>query len=313
MSRSVFKILKKHLTCIQSTIYEMSLWWSPYIYATMIHPKEWNPGSPSADMRWAVLAHPDYHINCHNLLWDKIVLVLFESYPAALNMEGQILSLNIPDHMISQLELLNIFGMLLTGGVKKSKPAVPRKGKAKAKTKTKDDNDDNDDNDDGDYIEGETDVERDVDVNAGDADGKAFKSSSNEDDCDMKVESREERFARREQEKMEAEGHAKSLDIKASQAFKVLNNSPKISVPPALTPYQAWTCKSKISSDAIHNSFHGQELLRWHTWEWATQVRPSHTCNLHILSCITIFEACAIAAYRPTLLADVTSGAATLQ
>ncbi|KAI6019123.1 hypothetical protein EDC04DRAFT_2901858 [Pisolithus marmoratus] len=315
MSRSVFKILKKHLTCIQLTIYEMSLWWSPYIYTTKIHPKEWNPGSPSANMRQAMLAHPDYHIDCRNLLWDKIVLVLFESYPAALNMEGQILSSNIPDHMISQSELLNIFGMLLTGGVKKSKPAVPRKGKAKAKTKTKDDNDDDDD---GDYIKGETNVERDVDVDAGDADnaddddGKAFESSSNEDDCDVKVESREEQFARQEQEKMEAEEHVKSLDIEASQAFKVLNNSPKISIPPALAPYQAWTCKSKISSDAVHNLFHGQELLRWHTWEWATQVRPLRTCNLCILSCITIFEACAIAAYRPTLLADVTSGAATL-
>ncbi|KAI5983520.1 hypothetical protein EDC04DRAFT_2616154 [Pisolithus marmoratus] len=131
---------------------QMSSWWLPYIYTAKIHPKEWNPGSPSANMRQAMLAHPDYHIDCHNLLWDKIVLVLFESYPAALNMEGQILSLNIPDHMISQSELLNIFGMLLTGGVKKSKPAVPRKGKARAKTKTKDDND-NDDND-GDYIEG---------------------------------------------------------------------------------------------------------------------------------------------------------------
>ncbi|KAI6044351.1 hypothetical protein EDC04DRAFT_2938010 [Pisolithus marmoratus] len=316
MSCSVFKILKKHLACIQSTIYEMSSWWSPYIYTAKIHPKEWNPGSPSANMRQAMLAHPDYHIDCCNLLWDKIVLVLFESYPAALNMEGQILSLNIPDHMISQSELLNIFGMSLTGGVKKSKPAVPRKGKAKAKTKTKDD--DNNNNNDGDYIEGETDVERDVDVDASDADdaddddGKAFESSSNEDDCDVKVESREEQFARREQEKMEAEAHAKSLDIEASQAFKVLNNSPKISVPPALTPYQVWTHKSKISSDAIHNSFRGQELLRWHTWEWATQVGPSCTRNLRILGCITIFEACAIAAYQPTLLADVAGGAATL-
>ncbi|KAI6009800.1 hypothetical protein EDC04DRAFT_2906448 [Pisolithus marmoratus] len=252
MSRSVFKILKKHLARIQSTIYEMSSWWSPYIYTTKIHPKEWNPGSASADMRRAVLAHPDYHIDCRNLLWDKIVLVLFESYPAALHMEGQILSSNIPDCMISQSELLNIFGMSLTSGVKKSKPAVPRKGKAKAKAK--------DDDGDSNYIEGETDVERDVDDDADDAnddDDKPFESS-NEGDCDLKVE-------------------------------------------------------SKISSDAIHNSFHGQELLRWHTWEWATQVGPSCTRNLRILGCITIFEACAIAAYWPTLLADLDGGAAALR
>ncbi|KAI6041145.1 hypothetical protein EDC04DRAFT_2893359 [Pisolithus marmoratus] len=216
----------------------MSLWWSPYIYTVKIHLKEWNPGSASANMRQAMLAHPDYHIDCHNLLWDKIVLVLFESYPTALHMEGQILSSNIPDCMISQSELLNIFGMSLTSGVKKSKPAVPRKCKAKAKAK-------DDDNDNGDYIEGETDVERDVDDanDADDDDDKAFESS-NKGDRDVKVESREEWFARQEWEKMEAEECVKSLDIEASQVFK------------------AWTHKSKISSNAIHNSFHGQELLR---------------------------------------------------
>ncbi|KAI6020613.1 hypothetical protein EDC04DRAFT_2607406 [Pisolithus marmoratus] len=111
---------------------------------------------------------------------------------------------------------------------------------------------------------------------------------------------------------MEMEEHAKSLEIEASQAFKVLNNSPKVSVPTMVTSYLPWTHKSKISSDAIQNSFRGQDLLKWHTWEWAAQVRPSHMRNLQILGCITIYEACSISAYCLTLLSDMNGGAATL-
>ncbi|KAI6009798.1 hypothetical protein EDC04DRAFT_2906441 [Pisolithus marmoratus] len=105
-SSCIANMLGIHEIGNQSSADWMSSWWSPYIYTTKIHLKEWNPGSASADMRQAVLAHPDYHVNCRNLLWDKIVLVLFESYPTALHMEGQILSSNIPDCMISQSELL---------------------------------------------------------------------------------------------------------------------------------------------------------------------------------------------------------------
>ncbi|KAI5987133.1 hypothetical protein EDC04DRAFT_2913108 [Pisolithus marmoratus] len=245
MSQSMFMLLKMHLACIQSTIFEV------------------------------VLAHPDYHVNSHNLLWDKIVLILFKSYPTALHMEGQILAMNIPDHSISQLELLSIFGMSLTGAVKKSKPSIPRKGKAKAMA-----NDDDDDN--GGYInvEGESSAEKDVDGEGDDGDEQSVQESADDDKHDVQVESREECLAGQERAKMEAEECAKSLEIEASQAFKVLNNSPKVSVPATVTSYLPWTCKSKISSDAIQNSFQGQDLLRWHTWEWAAQVRPSCTRNL---------------------------------
>ncbi|KAI6010563.1 hypothetical protein EDC04DRAFT_2905830 [Pisolithus marmoratus] len=301
------KIVFMHLARIQSTIFEISSWWTPYIYAAKIHPKEWNPGSASADMRRAVLAHPDYHVDSRNLLWDKIVLILFESYPAALHMEGQILAMNIPDRSISQSELLSIFGMSLTGAVKKSKPSIPRKGKAKAKAN------DNDDND-GEYInvDGESSAEKDVDGEGDNDDEQSVQDSADDKKHAVQVESREERLARRERAKMEAEEHAKSLEIEASQAFKVLNNSPKVSVPAVVPLYLPWTCKSKISSDAIQNSFRGQDLLKWHTWEWAAQVGPLCMRNLQILGCITIYEACSISAYRLALLSDMNGGAATL-
>ncbi|KAI6043293.1 hypothetical protein EDC04DRAFT_2891139 [Pisolithus marmoratus] len=220
MSRSMFMLLKMHLAHIQSTIFE------------------------------AMLAHPNYHVDSCNLLWDKIVLILFESYPAALHMEGQILAMNIPDHSISQLELLSIFGMSLTGAVKKSKPSIPRKGKAKAKAN-------NDDDDDGKYInvEGESSAEKDVNGEGDDGDEQSVQESADDDKHDIQVESREECLARRERAKMDAEECAKSLEIEASQAFKVLNNSPKVSVPTMVTSYLPWTHKSKISSDAIQNSF----------------------------------------------------------
>ncbi|KAI6001145.1 hypothetical protein EDC04DRAFT_2908696 [Pisolithus marmoratus] len=303
MSRSVFMLLKMHLARIQSTIFEISSWWTPYIYAAKIHPKEWNPGSASADMRWAVLAHPDYHVDSRNLLWDKIVLILFESYPAALHMEGQILAMNIPDRSISQSELLSIFGMSLTGAVKKSKPSIPRKGKAKAKAN------DNDD-DDGEYIDvdGESSAEKDVDGEGDNDDEQSVQDSADDEKHAVQVESREECLARRERAKMEAKERAKSLEIEASQAFKVLNNSPKVSVPTVVPSYLPWTRKSKISSNAIQNSFRGQDLLKWHTWEWAAQVRPLCTRNLRILGCSTIYEACSISAYRPALLSDMNGG-----
>ncbi|KAI6038252.1 hypothetical protein EDC04DRAFT_3023880 [Pisolithus marmoratus] len=183
MSWSMFMLLKMHLACIQSTIFEISSWWTPYIYTAKIHPKEWNPGSASADMRQVVLAHPDYHVDSRNLLWDKIVLILFESYPAALHMEGQILAMNIPNHSISQSELLSIFGMSLTGAAKKSKPSIPRKGKAKAMAN-------NDDDDDGEYIdvEGESSAEKDVDGEGDDGDEQSVQESADDDKHDVQVE-----------------------------------------------------------------------------------------------------------------------------
>ncbi|KAI6007817.1 hypothetical protein EDC04DRAFT_2907669 [Pisolithus marmoratus] len=223
MSRSMFMLLKMHLACIQSTIFE-------------------------------------------------IVLILFKSYPAALHMEGQILAMNIPNHSISQLELLSIFGMSLTGAVKKSKPSIPRKGKAKAMAN-------DDDDDDGEYIdvEGESSAEKDVDGEGDDGDEQSVQESADDDKHDVQVESREECLAGQERAKMEAEECAKSLEIEASQAFKVLNNSPKVSVPAMVTSYLPWMCKSKISSDAVQNSFQGQDLLRWHTWEWAAQIELETT------------------------------------
>ncbi|KAI6014922.1 hypothetical protein EDC04DRAFT_2608910 [Pisolithus marmoratus] len=173
-------LLMMHLACIQSTIFERKS-----------IPKSGTQALPVLIMQWAVLAHPDYHVDSCNLLWDKIALILFESYPAALHMEGQILAMNIPDQLISQSELLSIFGMSLTRAVKKSKPSIPRKGKAKAKAN------DNDD-DKGEYIDvdGESSAEKDVDGEGDNDDEQSVQDSADDEKHDVQVESREEHLAR---------------------------------------------------------------------------------------------------------------------
>ncbi|KAI6017934.1 hypothetical protein BKA83DRAFT_12231 [Pisolithus microcarpus] len=300
MSRSLFKVLKEHLSRIQMSILELSSWWSPYVYATKVHPKEWMPGSTSADMRRAVWAHPDFHADSRRSVWEKIVLVIFESYLAFLNMEGQLSTLNVPDHSLSQLELLGIFGMSLSGGSKPSKPSTSKKGKAK---KT-----DEDEYGDQEYVDGQDKDEKDSDEEEED-----MLAEDDEDQDVRKGESRQERLDRHEKEKVQAEARAKSLEMEAAQAAKILMNSRKVSSPAPTFCDKAWTRKSKISSDAGANSFHGQNLLKWHTWEWAMLMGPSCTRILRILGCITIFESCAIHHYRPTLLSDPAGGAAAIR
>ncbi|KAI5987834.1 hypothetical protein EDD15DRAFT_2371889 [Pisolithus albus] len=300
MSRSLFKILKEHLSRIEMAILELSSWWSPYVYATKVHPKEWMPGSASADMRRAIWAHPDFHADSRRCVWEKIVLIIFESYPALPNMEGQLSAFNVPNHSLSQSELLGIFGMSLSGGSKPAKPSTSKKGKAKKIEE--------EEYGDLEYVDGQDDDENDS--------GEEREDMSADDDEDRDVrkgESRQERLDRREKEKVQAEARVKSLEMEAAQATKILINSRKVSSPALAYCDKAWTRKSKITSEAGANAFCGQDLIKWHTWEWAALLGPSRTRILRILGCLTIFEACAIRHYRPSLLSDPTGGAATIR
>ena len=80
LSPSVFFTLCKHLTRISESILEvsvytfssgficaisklrfnsqMSSWFSPFVHCVKLFPKEWSPGSASADMIRAIYAHP---------------------------------------------------------------------------------------------------------------------------------------------------------------------------------------------------------------------------------------------------------------
>ncbi|KAI6155877.1 hypothetical protein BKA82DRAFT_4011287 [Pisolithus tinctorius] len=300
MSSLIFKVFKVHLQRIQRAILELSSWWTPFVYTAKIHPKEWTPGSASADLRRAIFAHPQYHVDTRDVVWDKIVLMIFEHYPALLNMEGQLMTLNVPDRSISQAQLLAIFGLSLSGGPKPSKkaPSVTIKGKGKAK-KREDDGDEE-------FTAGASGDDE------GQQDGDPSESSDDDDEA-TPGETRAERYARREKERAEAEARARSLELEALAACKALDKSEKLTGPAWSYCDRPWTRRSKITTNTVPHSFRGYDLIHAHTWEWATLDGPSRARILRILACLSIYEACAISEYRPQLLSDPEGGAAFLR
>ncbi|KAI6037438.1 hypothetical protein PISMIDRAFT_22878 [Pisolithus microcarpus 441] len=160
-----------------------------------------------------------------------IILIIFESYLAFLIMEGQLSTLNVPDHLLSQLELLGIFGMSLSSGSKLEKLSMSKKGKAKKM--------DEEEYGDQEYMDGQDEDKKDSDKEEEDM------SAKDNEDQDM-----------HEKEKVKAEAWAKSLEMEATQASKILMNSRKVSSPALTYCDKAWRHMSKISSEAIANSFH---------------------------------------------------------
>ncbi|KAI5987392.1 hypothetical protein EDD15DRAFT_2199614 [Pisolithus albus] len=45
--------------------YEVSPWWSPYVYVTKVHSEEWMLWSASADLFREIWSQPDFH-------WDSL-------------------------------------------------------------------------------------------------------------------------------------------------------------------------------------------------------------------------------------------------
>ncbi|KIN95510.1 hypothetical protein M404DRAFT_34058 [Pisolithus tinctorius Marx 270] len=270
MPSSIFKVFKVHLQHIQHAILELSSWWTPFVYTAKIHPKEWTPRSASADLRCAIFAHPQYHVNTHDVMWDKIVLMIFEHYPALLNMEGQLMTLNVPDRSISQAQLLAIFGLLLSGGPKPSKkaPSVTIKGKGKAK-KCEDDGDEE-------FTAGASGDDE------GQRDGDPSESSDDDDEA-TPGETRAERLC-----------DVRKRELKLRPVPVVLSWKPLL-----LARHS-----TRITTNTIPHSFQGYDLIHAHTWEWATLDGPSRTRILRILACLSIYEACAISEYHPQLLSD---------
>lgn len=67
-------------TSIDNTL-QYSAWWTPFIYLKKVFPKEWNPGSASADMIRAILAHPSIDMEDRTTLLDQVRRdILFTHY-----------------------------------------------------------------------------------------------------------------------------------------------------------------------------------------------------------------------------------------
>lgn len=207
-------------------------------------------------------------------------------------MEALLDTVSVPPRLLVQNDLLKTFG-LPTGADKRSARSTTVKGKEK---ETKSDGDDGDDQRVGDDNKQMDDDDDD--------------SSGEDDDVDVMANkrTRAERTEKRAQNKI-ASVRLESLRVEALEAYRIVNNSAKLSdaLPPQL--HTAWIRKSKLTTDAVANTFRGQNMLKWHTWEWATTAGPSRSRTLRLIVCNVIAEHTVIQGYRPRLLADVNGGA----
>ncbi|KAI5984829.1 hypothetical protein EDD15DRAFT_2374725 [Pisolithus albus] len=182
MSQSLFKVLKEHLSHIQMAILELLSWWLPYIYVMKVHQKEWKLGSATREeLSGCTQIFMQTHID--------IILIIFKSYLAFLNMEGQLSMLNVPDHSLSQSVLLGIFRM---PGSKPAKLIMSKKGKVKKM--------DEEEYGDQDYMD-----EQDKDKKHSDEEDEDMSADDNEDQDVQKGELRQEHLDRCEKEKVQAE------------------------------------------------------------------------------------------------------------
>ncbi|KAI6035842.1 hypothetical protein EDC04DRAFT_2897623 [Pisolithus marmoratus] len=295
LSSSLFIAMASHLKVIESALLEFALWWSPFIYWASVFPREWSPGSATADMFRAIMAHSSYIPQRHSNVCDQIATIVFEQYPLFLNLTMSLRKITVPPRIAKQTDLLASFGLGPTSATK-----------SRAPSKLKDDEDDNEwgkhefipDNDDDD------DSDLDPSKNIGD---------KQEDPSDGMPDSREECALRREREREEREHHFPSLQKEVQDAVSILTSSACGKPLPLLDFYSPTTHVSCLSSNIPPNSFRGQSLLRWHTWEWASISGPSRICNLRILACASVAEHCIIMHYRKSFLSDPASSASALR
>ncbi|KAI6013307.1 hypothetical protein PISMIDRAFT_11860, partial [Pisolithus microcarpus 441] len=269
---------------------QFSSWWSPYIYSAKVFPREWSPGSPTADMIRAIMAHPSIMPKKRMNVCDEVISAIFNHYPAFVNMVSSLSRITVPPRFVKQSELLAVFG---TQSVSSS-----TKGKGKASS---------DESEDGEYIPNDDDDDDESNPDA-DEDDKEPQT-----DAPQTNERRDQRAVLRQKKKDDSANRMNSLKREIQDAVTILAASAKGHPIPTVPLYQPWTRTSCLSSGITANLFRGQNLVQWHTWEWASVSSPSRSRNLRILACASVVEHVVIAHYRPLLLADSKSGACFLR
>ncbi|KAI6038226.1 hypothetical protein EDC04DRAFT_2896739 [Pisolithus marmoratus] len=261
LSSSSFIAMASHLKVIESALLELASWWSPFIYWASIFPCKWSPGSATADMFCAIMAHSSYIPQRRSNVCDQK-----DHHPS-------------PHHQTDGSACH--FGLGPTSAMK-----------SRAPSKLKDDEDDN-----------EWGKHEFIPDNDNDDDGNLDPSKNigdkQEDPSDGTPDSCEEHTLCREREREEREHHFPSLQKEVQDAVLILTSSTCSKPLPPLDFYSPTTHISCLSSNVLPNSFHGQSLLWWHTWEWASISGPSQICNLRILACTSVAEHCIIMHYPP--------------
>ncbi|KAI6043301.1 hypothetical protein EDC04DRAFT_2891150 [Pisolithus marmoratus] len=122
LSSSLFIAMASHLKVIESALLKFTSWWLPFIYWASIFPREWSPGSATADMFHAIMAHSSYIPQRHSNVCDQIVTIVFEQYPLFLNLTMSLRKITIPPHIAKQMDLLASFGLGPTSATKSRVP-----------------------------------------------------------------------------------------------------------------------------------------------------------------------------------------------
>ncbi|KAI6040032.1 hypothetical protein EDC04DRAFT_2894543 [Pisolithus marmoratus] len=202
--------------------------------------------------------------------------------------------ITIPPRIAKQTDLLTSFGLGPTSAMKSRAPSKLKDNEDDNKWGKREFIPDDDDDDDGDFDPSEN------------------ISDKQEDPSDGMPDSREEHALHREREREEREHHFPSLQKEVQDAISILTSSACGKPLPLLDFYSPTTCVSCLLSNVPPNSFRGQSLLRWHTWEWASISGPSRIRNLCILACTSVAEHCIIMHYRKSFLSDPASSASAL-
>ncbi|KAG9308203.1 hypothetical protein JVU11DRAFT_12215 [Chiua virens] len=284
-SRSLYSILRRNLKMIQRSLLEVSSWWSPYIRLSNLHVKDWMPGSASADMIQAILAHPAYDIDLRHNMVDNVIHMIFDSYSTFLHFEGQLASADIPTPPSRQNELEAMFG-----GDKLSKKSTNTKGKGKGKGKStgRDEDDDSED----------------------------FFIDDDEDEEEYSPWHEERRQQQRELRRrirQETAVRQKNLHAEMSTAATILQSARKV---PLSGPTQfdaTWSRASRLSDDTPLDLFRGQSTLAFHTFEWSASHGGSRARNMRHMARIVIYNDALVSYYRPALFKDPYGAASAIR
>ena len=213
----------------------------------------------------------------------------FDHYAAFVNLEAQLTSASIPSRPTTQSNLFKIFDFPATSSSKKSRPAVEEV--------VEDEDTELDEEDKGAMDE--------------DNDDKNFKDSEWEKDdniAPIEGETREEHTKRRTSQKDASTLHSDHLKAEGLEAASILSSSQKLSKSNPVPLYQPWSRRHAIASHATKDAFCGINLIRNHTWQWATTSSNSWVHGSRILTGSAIVEHCVIMDYCCKLINDTDGG-----
>ncbi|KAI5998561.1 hypothetical protein F5J12DRAFT_895514 [Pisolithus orientalis] len=264
-SYRLIKAMNNHLLRINGALLECASWWLLFIHHDKVHPQDWSPGSASADMVRAVLAHRSPKMDGCVSAINEIVAMIFLQYATFLQMEDSLTYKGLFHHQLTQNKLLLIFCQLKQDNDKDSHP----KGKGKAKVKAED----NEGDEDGGQEDRQVGDDGDDDKGSGRDMSEACDGGEPEN-ADGKI-TREQWVDRRAHAKEEAAAHHQLLAKEAETAIMYLSAVEK---PLKITPKDFGIPTdhlSKLPSHAPKNIFHGQEFIIHHTYKWANQLPNS--------------------------------------